>query len=185
MPKKDRSKSFPSKGRIRAARVSDYFEISSMAGEIFAPYGDYTQVLPGYLLVPSVRTFVYEIRNDLVGFIQVHVDQQQLQDDHVLSADILSAAVSPRHQGKGLGTALFQHVFQWLRPLSSSVDFARVLLTVAHTNHRAMRFFRRMGFSLDGEELGTYSGGQRALRMSRRLSMAGSDGPQNPDNQDP
>jgi len=158
--------------------VSDYFEISSLAGEVFAPYGDYTQILPGYLLVPSVRTFVYEIGDDLVGFIQVFIDERQLQDEIFFSADILSAAVSPHHQDKGLGTALFQQVFDWLRPLASSVDVARVFLTVAHTNHRAIQFFQRMGFSLDGEELGSYSRGQRALRMSRKLSMAGSGSPE-------
>lgn len=156
-------------GKIRPAFIDDYFSISEISGEVFSIYGDYTAVLPNYLLAEDVDTFVYEVGGDVAGFIQVHFDRKELKETGELHADILSAAVAPGYQGQSVGSKMFKHVLEHLKKKSAGADRADVHLTVAHTNTRAMAFFRRMGFELDGRELGRYSEGQRALIMSRTL----------------
>ncbi len=156
-------------GKIRPGVIYDYFSISEISGEVFSIYGDYTGVLPNYLLAEDVDTLVYEVEGDVAGFIQVYFDREELKETGELHADILSAAVAPRHQGQRVGSAMFKHMLQHLKKKSAGADRADVQLTVAHTNTRAMAFFRRMGFELDGRELGRYSEGQRALVMSRTL----------------
>ena len=156
-------------GKIRPGVIYDYFSISEISREVFSIYGDYTAVLPNYLLAEDVDTFVYDSGGDVAGFIQVHFEREELKETGELHADILSAAVAPGHQGQRVGSEMFKHVLQYLKKESAGADRADVQLTVAHTNTRAMAFFRRMGFELDGRELGSYSEGQRALIMSRTL----------------
>ncbi len=157
------------KGRIRAGSAADYFALSRISSEVFSIYGDYTEILPGYLLCEFVKTFIYEIDEDFAGFIQVFIDEKKLKKTRVLNADVLSVAVTTRHQGRGVGTALFEHLLRFMDTLAEKSCHAEIQLTVAHTNNRAIKFFRRLGFELDGRETGNYSGGQRALVMSRCL----------------
>jgi ribosomal protein S18 acetylase RimI-like enzyme len=154
---------------ITEADLSDYFEISQLSGIAFSPYGDYRQVLADYLFCDDVTTYVWKKGGHVRGFVQVGLKPTRGDDETVVIADILSVAVRAEDRGRGVGTAMFRRVFDSLASLRSSGRLKEIHLTVAHTNQRAMQFFRRMGFELAEDELGFYAGGQRALRMVRRI----------------
>jgi ribosomal protein S18 acetylase RimI-like enzyme len=157
-------------GRLRLAELGDYFEISQLSGLVFSPYGDYRQVLPDYLFCEDVATYLWEKRGALGGFIQVGLKPVSAGTGVKMIAEILSVAVHPNHQNQGVGRALFEKVFQALEPLKRTGRLLEIRLTVAHTNDRAKRFFRHLGFTLTDADLGYYAGGQRALRMTIRPS---------------
>ncbi|UTA46505.1 GNAT family N-acetyltransferase [Simiduia sp. 21SJ11W-1] len=75
------------------------------------------------------------------------------------SAWILSLAVDPKAQGKGIGRKLVDAV------LSATRDFKQVLLTVAPDNHQAVALYRSAGFTLHGRESDYFrSEGEQVVR---------------------
>ena len=155
---------------IRNGSAKDLVDVAELSGMVFAEYGDYRQVLPDYLLSRHVRTFVCEEEDLFVGFLQVALEPEgRSEADPPMWADVVSVAVRPGFQDRGLGTALFEHAFAALAPLVPAAGSFEVWLTVAHTNQDAIRLFRRLGFEFTGVEAGDYVGGQRALRMCRVL----------------
>lgn len=155
--------------RIRDGSATDIVDVSALSGQVFAPYGDYRQVLPDYLLNKNVHTFVCEYEGRFAGFLQVALEPEGRGRVNPLWADVVAVAVTPELQRQGLGTALFHHAFAVLEPFVPPDGGFEVWLTVAHTNHDAIRLFLRLGFELTGVESGDYAGGQRALRMCRVL----------------
>jgi ribosomal protein S18 acetylase RimI-like enzyme len=153
-------------GTIRRATTSDQQHLGELAAEVFALYGsEYGLMIPAYGRDIRVITLLYEDDNRLVGFIQVgFLEAPGSRRD--LIADILAVAVAPGYQARGYGTALFQRVLELLRPMRERGTVTDVQLTVADTNSRATRLFRRLGFAILEQKYGTYEGGQQAIRMS-------------------
>jgi ribosomal protein S18 acetylase RimI-like enzyme len=153
-------------GTIRRATSSDQRYLGDLAQEVFAVYGnDYGLMIPAYARDSRVITLIYEEGRQRVGFIQVgFLEAPGNRRD--LIADILAVAVTPGHQGQGVGSALFRRVFELLRPMRERGTVKDVQLTVADTNGSATRLFQRLGFSFHDAEYGTYEGGQQAIRMS-------------------
>lgn len=153
-------------GTIRRATTEDQPYLGELAAKVFDLYGsDYGLMIPAYARDVRVITLLYEERKKPVGFIQVgFLEAPGNRRD--LIADILAVAVAPGHQGRGFGTALFQRVFELLRPMRERGTVTDIQLTVADTNGRATQLFRRLGFEISDEGYGTYEGGQKAIRMS-------------------
>jgi ribosomal protein S18 acetylase RimI-like enzyme len=153
-------------GTIRRATSNDQQYLGELAAKAFALYGDdYGLMIPAYARDARVITLLYEENHQPVGFIQVgFLEAPGNRRD--LIADILAVAVAPGHQAQGCGTALFQRVFELLRPMRERGTVTDVQLTVADTNGRATQLFRRLGFEILDEEYGTYEGSQKAIRMS-------------------
>jgi putative acetyltransferase len=74
--------------------------------------------------------------------------------DHVLGD--LTVAVDPAHQGKGVGRALFDALFDFARSTSPSIE--RIELFVHDGNPGARRLYESLGFQVEG-------------RMPRRLKL--------------
>jgi len=160
--------------RIRVANFGDYEAVSQIAGDVFAAYGDYSEVLPGYMFFDNVHTFVCEVRTHVVGFIQLGFVSDAAQGGKVV-ADVLAVGLLAEFRHRGLGKALFQRVFDEMEQIGPSRGLFDLWLTVAHTNTLAIDAFSRLGFVLHGETVGIYEGGQQALRMRRSMEK-GDDG---------
>ena len=69
-----------------------------------------------------------------------------------LIADILAVAVAPGYQNRGYGTALFERVFELIRPMRERGTVTDLRLTVTDSNHRGTELFRRLGFEIQIDE---------------------------------
>lgn len=54
--------------------------------------------------------------------------------------------VHSNSRGKGVGAALFEHVFEW----ASQNKLHRIELTVIESNERALGLYKKMGFEVEG-----------------------------------
>ena len=152
-------------GTIRRASHDDQALLGELADDVFSLYGsDYGLMIPAYARDIRVITLIYEEDGAQAGFIQVGFLEAP-GTGRELIADILAVAVAPGFQNLGYGTALFQRVFELLRPMRERGTVADIQLTVAHTNDRATRLFERLGFRVVQSDYGLYEGGQRAIRM--------------------
>src|SRR5262249_8998986 len=100
----------------------------------------------------------------LIGFYEPADDRR---GDYV--ADLLAIAVAPEFQRHGVGTDLLQYAIEFATLAGARAPVSELRLTVADTNRGARRLFTRMAFEIIDEEHGMYDGGQRAIRMARRL----------------
>jgi streptothricin acetyltransferase len=79
--------------------------------------------------------------------------------------------VAESHRGRGIGQALMQAVIEKARSAKCRI----VLCETQNTNVPAIRFYRRMGFTLDGIDLSLYSNAdypdnEIALFMKRKIT---------------
>lgn len=75
--------------------------------------------------------------------------------------EIVSLYVLPEFFGRGYGKALFAYALQQLR----QQGFTRVYLWVLEENTRARAFYRRMGFTPNGDRLELALGGKRLTEL--------------------
>ncbi len=82
---------------------------------------------------------------EIAGFVIFHVADR--------ISEIYNIAVDNSHARLGVGTSLMQEVVEWSR-----ADGARkLMLEVRKSNHGAIGFYNRFGFSISGERLNYYS----------------------------
>lgn len=104
--------------------------------------------------------WVCRIGGELVGFSVLMIVMDE--------AHLLNVAVSKRHQGKGHGARLLQHVMEQARLHGA----ARLLLEVRPSNERAAELYRLLGFRQIGVRRGYYPaalGREDALIFEREL----------------
>jgi [ribosomal protein S18]-alanine N-acetyltransferase len=84
-------------------------------------------------------------------------------------AEILTVAVDPRHEGRGLGWRLMQAVARQLRTEGAAALF----LEVDETNGRAVRLYRNLGFATVAERSRYYvqPDGRRTAALVMRLDL--------------
>jgi ribosomal protein S18 acetylase RimI-like enzyme len=87
-------------------------------------------------------------------------------------SDLLAIAVVPEQRRRGIGDALMQRMFGLVEEMSEWRDVKEIQLTCAEGNQAGLGFFQKHGFSVIDPHHGTYSGGQPALRLARRLDRA-------------
>ncbi len=136
-----------------------------LAGEVFAPFGDYRQLLPSWLRLAGVLTYVAEVGGKAAGYVMLAF----FEDGPTLVGDVLAIAVDPQAQGQGVGRALLQHALDVCELAAERTAIRAVRLSVADTNARARRLFESCGFVEVPGDFGTYEGGQRALHLERPL----------------
>ncbi len=81
--------------------------------------------------------------------------------------DVLAIAVKPGFQGRGIGGGLMKDAIELAREMAEWRDIREIQLTCAKENERAQKFFRRFGFEIIDHDHGSYTSGQKAVRMSR------------------
>jgi ribosomal protein S18 acetylase RimI-like enzyme len=86
----------------------------------------------------SSVTMVIEFAGRTLGYMQTVVDAHQLY--------IRNIALHPQVQGRGIGAALVRQLQQ-----DAGERGIQVALSVFPTNHRAVKFYERLGFHRTGE----------------------------------
>ena len=160
---------------IRRAEVADHPWIIATGAEAYRDLGDYTRILPSWLEQPGVLAWIdHELadRSSGRGFAMLgfYLEDPGATGVPQVIADLLALAVIPSHQGRGIGGRLLAHVIDVATRVGPASKIDTLRLTVSETNIGAQQLYLRNGFSVvDGSA--AYDRGQRALRMSRPLTM--------------
>lgn len=166
--------------RIREGTAADVPFVRELSEEVFDQFGDYGTFLPGYIGHPAVFTAIGMDDDTSVGFIMLALVESQRRlpwepeargggSDDSLDAEVLAIAVCPAFQSRGFGQRLMEYAVRCADEWHRAVGVRSLQLNVADTNHLAIRFFVRMGFSEVDPQDGTYPMGQRSIRMARPL----------------
>ena len=94
---------------------------------------------------------------ELVGYAGINIDQYE--------SEIMTIAVRPSHQGRGLGSALLQRMLD----ASDAAQTPRALLEVEVGNDAATSLYERFGFVRNGVRPNYYGLGIDALLMERHV----------------
>ena len=139
---------------IRTFHPTDLQDVMSLSnrtlGEIYNP-GIYTTVFQfspeGFLVAAE--------NNNLIGFIIGIPEEKHLR--------ILMLSVHERFQRRGIGGVLVQE----LMSRYMSKRFERIVLEVREGNDQGIKFYQKLGFTIDKMVPHYYSSGENAYRMSR------------------
>lgn len=147
-----------------------------MAADVYRALGDYWTIIGSWLDHPGVLAYLDEVgegdRKVARGFILVGFYEPADAPPGASIADLLAIAVVREHQRQGIGRRLLDHAIHLAELAAQSRDVPEIRLTVADTNLGGQALFTRAGFVVLDEDHGHYDGGQRAIRMSRRLAGA-------------
>lgn len=159
---------------IRRSVTGDQDWIRRLAAEVYADLGDYGAILPSWLGHPGVLAYVDSCNNTgvrrgfvLLGFYEPRDDRPGIGAAYV--ADLLAIAVEPRFQGQGIGKRLLTYAIHIAELAARSNRVSEIRLTVADGNRVGKRLYLKTGFEILDEDHGAYDGGQRAIRMVRRI----------------
>lgn len=146
--------------------------VRDTAQVVYAPLGDYGTIIPGWMSHPGVLTYLEVDEHDgrrgfiLLGFYEPG-DRKT-----ALVADLLAIGVAPQHQRKGIGRTLLEFALDLSTEAARQSHVSEIRLTVAATNKPALALFRGAGFEILDAHHGAYDGGQRAIRMVKKLPAA-------------
>ncbi|MGI5864145.1 MAG: GNAT family N-acetyltransferase [Myxococcales bacterium] len=154
--------------RIRSATAQDEGFVRDLAGEVFAPFGNYRPLLPKWFRTPGVLTFVSELGDERTGYVMLAFFEEGPSQ---MVADVLAIAVAPAFQGRGIGRMLLQHAVKVSEEAAERFCIRAIRLSVANTNFRARALFLSSGFVDLPGDFGTYEGGQKALHMERPIAQ--------------
>lgn len=105
------------------------------------------------------KLFTFRLDGDLLGWALFGTAPY---DD---AAHLYKILIHPSHLGDGTAQSFWSEILVELRKL----DLLSVYLEVESTNHRAIRFYSKCGFSQLRRNKGYYSNGDDALIMSLTL----------------
>ncbi len=91
--------------------------------------------------------YVAEIEGNLVGFAALRFLSGE-------EGEVAGIMVMERHTGKGIGSKLFRNVLEAAR----KAGLSRLIVKTEKDNHRAISFYKKMGFKLIGESVEKTSG---------------------------
>lgn len=123
-------------------------------------FGEYDSDAGEYSESASARaaTFVAELRGARIGFVVL----EQSTDG---SVHIAAIAVTESARGLCVGAALVAAAEKHARAIGAS----RIHLTTADSNVAALSLFRKSDFRQKRGSEGTYRGGQRTVRLEKRI----------------
>jgi ribosomal protein S18 acetylase RimI-like enzyme len=153
---------------IRRALPGDHPWIQRVAADVYCDLGDYGAIIPSWLEHPGVLAYIEESGGQPRGFILLGFYEPP-GDRGGYVADLLAIAVSPDHQGNGIGRALLDYAIHLARLAGRQNPVREIRLTVADSNDVGRHLYTSSGFRILDENHGSYDGGQRAIRMARSL----------------
>lgn len=153
------------KPTVRPARSADAAAVAHIARHTLFMFGKYDELLPAWMKREGIFTFLAEKSGRPQGLCMLGFFEDP---ERGFYSDLLAIAVLPEFQGQGLGRLLVRFaIAESKRRMQSAVELR---LSVADTNARARELFTKEGFEPRPYELGTYDGGQTALRMAYPLN---------------
>jgi len=150
---------------FRLANENDLDFIRQLSARVFSKYGAYDKTVLGWLLEPEVTTVIIAAGADPLGFAMVTLEREKWLEPR--RGHLLAIGVLPKHQRKGIGTALLEYMEEIARKYSVE----EMLLWTAVDNQQALSFFRNAGFHIVGSEDRYYPRGQAALTLAKKLSQ--------------
>jgi ribosomal-protein-alanine N-acetyltransferase len=108
----------------------------------------------------EMKVFCCVTDGEVVGYASLI-----LETDGAVSFD--SLAVSPDHQGKGLGEELFRRVEQYCKDSGAP----HLNLEIKETNYALLKRYHRYGYKCFHVEPGFYADGWGAIRMKKRFAV--------------
>ncbi|MEE9528065.1 MAG: N-acetyltransferase [Syntrophobacteria bacterium] len=150
---------------FRLANENDLDFIRQLSARVFSKYGAYDETVLGWLLEPEVTTVIIAAGADPLGFAMVTLEREKWLEPR--RGHLLAIGVLPKHQRKGIGTALLEYMEEIARKYSVE----EMLLWTAVDNQQALSFFRNAGFHIVGSEDRYYPRGQAALTLAKKLSQ--------------
>jgi ribosomal protein S18 acetylase RimI-like enzyme len=137
---------------------------------VYQDLGNYDQILPSWLAQPGVLAWMDDHPAGVPrGFALLGFYMESAGARQVPVADLLAIAVAPHHQRQGIGQALLDHVIAMAGRVGPQNHIHELRLTVAEDNQIGQRMYDRAGFRVVDAATGTYTRGQRAIRMVRPL----------------
>jgi ribosomal protein S18 acetylase RimI-like enzyme len=156
--------------RLDPSRIADYDWVRDTAQHVYAPLGDYGTIIPGWMSHPGVLTYLDVDEADVRrGFILVGFYEPG-DKKTALVADLLAIGVAPEHQRRGIGRDLLAFALDLAGEAAKNTQVSEIRLTVAATNRPALALFKTAGFVVLDAHHGAYDGGQRAIRMVKKLA---------------
>lgn len=152
---------------LRLARREDRDAVAALSADAFSMYGSYRDPVSAWFENPGVFTLIAEDRGGVTGFAMLGFVRERPQEGWV--ADLLAIAVRTESRRNGIGRELLDEMVDVARRLGAPLGVSELRLSVADTNEAGRRLFESNGFAPIAEDHGHYDGGQRALRMTRRL----------------
>ena len=153
---------------IRRSDISDRDWITALSTDVYGALGDYATIIPAWLDHPGVLSYVDEVDHRhgfiILGFYEVDDDESPRS-----VADLLAIAVEPRFQRQGVGRRLLQFAIRVAQAAATNNGVSEIRLTVPEGNVVGRRLYTSTGFEVLDQEHGAYEGGQRAIRMTKRL----------------
>jgi ribosomal protein S18 acetylase RimI-like enzyme len=156
--------------RLDPSRSDDADWVRDTAQHVYAPLGDYGTIIPGWMSHPGVLTYLEVDEADVRrGFILVGFYEPG-DRKAALVADLLAIGVAPEHQRRGIGRTLLEFALDLAGEAAKNSQVSEIRLTVAATNRPALSLFQGAGFVILDAHHGSYDGGQRAIRMVKKLA---------------
>jgi len=140
--------------KIRAMRWWDIEQVSQLEASLFPQDAWSVEQFWGELAQPTRTYLVAEQNQAVIGYGGIF----RLPPD----ADLQTIAVSPAHQGSGVGAALLTALIE------QAVDCAQMMLEVRSDNPAAITLYERFGFDVISKRTNYYPENIDALIMRLR-----------------
>jgi ribosomal protein S18 acetylase RimI-like enzyme len=148
---------------FRMATVGDWDFIEQLSARVFSIFGDYDEILPQWLLQPSVITLIGSKEERKMGFAMVRLGEKHVED--APAGELLALAVMPEYQRQGLGKALLGRV----EDLALQYGLVELHLHTARDNFPARYLFHKTGYRAARLKKRYYPKGQSAVMMVKKL----------------
>ena len=145
--------------RIREAGLADIAAMIDIDRRCFAPGVAYdAETFLFYLMDPDAIKLVAEVGGRVAGFIIL--DARPGKTGNLVTID-----VAPESQGGGIGARLMDE----MEKIAGGLGLRSVVLQVAASNERAIRFYERRGYRKTRDLENYYQDGSGAWEMIREL----------------
>ncbi len=142
--------------RIREASLLDVPRIAKIEKKVYPRPWSWDAFFSEFFKSYS-RIFVAECNGRVCGYLVLWLFPPE--------AYIANVAVDPESQGKGVGSALLEHVVAYCQDEQISC----ITLEVRRSNLRAQALYKRFGFEVVGIRRGMYHDGEDGLIMEKLL----------------
>ncbi len=149
---------------LRPANPPDLPFIVGLSEQVFSAYGPYDEIVTRWASLPHIISAIVEEEGQSRGFAMIN-PILGVRDE--AEAELLAIAISPEYQRRGIGEKLLTH----MEDLARNLGIEEMVIHTAAINKTAHRFFAKNGFIQRGTVNRYYPLGQKALEMSKTLSM--------------